>query len=122
MNPFGATDVAFRPITESDAAGIQSVALEAWRHTYAAIFDSLFIEEFVRKNYAPETTVSLLPLVRSGEIFFEVAVRESAVVGFCNIRLIGPAAQLQRFYLRNGFRRVAERDREDEWHMGKQIV
>ncbi len=159
-------EIVFRQLQESDAQSVQAVALEAWRYTYRAIFDQQFIENFVRRNYAPETTVSLLPRIHSGSMFFEVAERESMIVGFCNIGVTGPGAQLlriyfrpayigqglgrqllqrgeafvvaqgaktyfcfvhqdnelgKRFYLRNGFRHITEKDRDDEWYMEKAL-
>ncbi len=159
-------EIVYRQLRESDASSVQAVALEAWRHTYHMIFEPQFIEDFVRRNYAPEVTVSLLPRIESGGMFFDVAEHESKIVGFCNIGLIEQRAQLLRiyllppyigqglgrkllqlgeefvvsrgistffcyvhkdnglgkgFYLRNGFRHVAEKDNEDEWYMEKTL-
>ena len=159
-------EFVFRQLQESDAPSVQAVALEAWRYTYRAIFDEHFIENFVRRNYAPEVTVSLLPRIQSGSMFFDVAERESMIVGFCNVGVIEPGAQLlriylrpayigqglgrqllqraeafvvaqglsalfcfvhrdnelgKRFYLRNSFRHITEKDRDDEWYMEKAL-
>jgi ribosomal protein S18 acetylase RimI-like enzyme len=93
------TDIVFRQLKESDAPSIQAVALEAWRYTYRTIFDQQFIENFVRRNYAPEATVALLPRVHSGSMLFDVAEQESKIVGFCNIGVTEQGAQLLRIYL-----------------------
>lgn len=161
------TEIVFRQIQGSDAPGIQGVALETWRYTYDAIFDQEFIENFVRRNYAPEVTLSLLPRIHSGNMFFHVAIQESKVVGFCNIDLTGEGAQLlriyllpshigqgfgrkllhlgeefvivhglgsyfcfvhqdnelgKRFYLRNGFQHITEKDNNGEWYMQKRLL
>jgi diamine N-acetyltransferase len=148
----------------SFAPGIQAVALEAWRYTYRTIFDPEFIEDFVRRNYAPEGTVSLLPRIHSSDLFFHVAEQDSNIVGFCNIGLTERSAQLlriyllpshigqglgrkllhlgeefvmthslssyfcfvhkdnelgKRFYLRNNFIHITEKDHQDEWYVEK---
>jgi ribosomal protein S18 acetylase RimI-like enzyme len=75
------------------------VALEAWQHTYRAIFDQQYIENFINQNYAPEVTISMLPLVQSGTMFFHAAQHGSKLVGFCNIGIDHQAAELYRIYL-----------------------
>lgn len=97
------SDVAIRPISESDAPGIYTVALEAWRHTYRTIFDQQFIEDFVNQHYAPEATLSLFPRIRSGSMIFHIAEYELKVIGFCNIGINKQSAQLYRIYLLPGF-------------------
>lgn len=92
-------EVIFRQIEKADAAGIQAVALKAWQHTYREIFDQAFIENFVRQNYNPEALISLLPRIRSGEIFFEIAESNAQLVGFCQIGLTTQGAQLFRIYV-----------------------
>ena len=92
-------DVTIRPIKESDAPSIHAVALEAWRHTYRTIFDQQFIEDFVNRNYAPDTTLALLSGIQAGSIFFWVAEYASKVVGFCNLGIHQQVAELYRIYL-----------------------
>ena len=161
------TEIILRQIKETDAPSIQEVALEAWRYTYHAIFDQEFIENFVHRNYAPEVTLSLLPRIHSGDMFFHIAEQDSKIVGFCNIGLTGEGAQLlriyllpsyigqglgrkllhlgeefvmahgvatyfcfvhkdnelgRRFYLRNKFRHIREKDHGDEWYMQKTLT
>ena len=91
--------IAFRSIGAADAPAIQAVAAEAWTFTYASIFGPQFIENFVRKNYAPEVTVSLLPRIEAGRTFFHVAETEDRIVGFCHIDIVEQAAELRRIYL-----------------------
>jgi hypothetical protein len=105
------TEIILRQIKETDAPSIQEVALEAWRYPYHAIFDQEFIENFVRRNYAPEATLSLLPRIHSGNMFFHVAEQDSRIVGFCNIALSEQGAQLLRIYLLPSYK---ERPSSDE--------
>ena len=93
------TEITFRHLTKNDAPDIHKVALAAWLHTYRGIFDQSFIENFVNRNYAPEMTVSLLPQIRMGTMFFDVAQHGSQVVGFCNIGVTERGAELFRIYL-----------------------
>lgn len=92
-------EVVFRQMEKADASGIQAVALQAWRHTYREIFEQEFIENFVRQNYSPEAVVGLLPRIRSGEMFFDVAESNSHIIGFCNIGLTTQGARLFRIYV-----------------------
>jgi ribosomal protein S18 acetylase RimI-like enzyme len=89
----------FRPLTGADAPGVYDVALESWRYTYRTIFDSAFIENFVRNNYAPERLIILLPRIQNGEMFFHVAVDDAHLIGFCHIGISAQRAQLLRIYL-----------------------
>lgn len=91
--------IVYRPIHTSDADAVFAVAQEAWRFTYASIFDPAFIEQFVRRNYAPDHLRALVPLVDSGALFFDVAVDADRVIGFCNIGVVVEGAQLLRIYL-----------------------
>ena len=92
-------DVIIRPITEPDAPNIHPVALEAWQYTYRTIFDRQFIENFVNQNYALERILSLFPRLRSSSMYFYIAEHESRIVGFCNIGIDQPRAELYRIYL-----------------------
>lgn len=91
--------IHYRPIQASDADAVFAVAQEAWRFTYASIFDPAFIEQFVSRNYAPEQLRALVPRVDSGALFFDVAVDADQVVGFCHIGVAAQGAQLFRIYL-----------------------
>jgi hypothetical protein len=42
-------------------------------------------------------TLSLLPRIHSGNMFFHVAVQESNIVGFCNIDLTGRVRSFSGF-------------------------
>jgi ribosomal protein S18 acetylase RimI-like enzyme len=111
-------DVVIRPINESDAPSIHAVALEAWMHTYRTIFNQQFIQDFVNRNYAPETILSLFSGIQAGSIFFDVAECGSKVIGFCNIGITKQGAELYRIYLLPAFigqgigRRLLERGEE----------
>jgi len=96
-------EVIFRPLREDDAPQIYQVALEAWKFTYRDIFEPQFIQNFVNRNYAPEVSIGLLPGVKTGQIFFHVAVSEIAVIGFCNIGETLQGMELFRIYLRPPF-------------------
>jgi ribosomal protein S18 acetylase RimI-like enzyme len=90
----------YRSFSEADAPGVHDVALESWRHTYRTIFDSAFIENFVHNNYAPERLINLVTRIQNGEMFFDVALVDSQIVGFCHIGIIpDQRAQLFRIYL-----------------------
>lgn len=91
--------ITYRPFSSTDGDAVFAVAQAAWRFTYAAIFDSTFIDQFTRTNYASERLNALAPLVAAQEIFFDVAVDGDQVVGFCNIGLTPQGAQLFRIYL-----------------------
>ncbi|MCS6840509.1 MAG: GNAT family N-acetyltransferase [Roseiflexaceae bacterium] len=91
--------IHYRPIQASDANAVFAVAQEAWRFTYASIFDPAFIDQFVRRNYAPDHLRALVPLVDSNSLFFDVAVDAGQVVGFCNVGITPQGAQLFRIYL-----------------------
>ncbi len=91
--------IAYRPIRMCDADAVFAVAQEAWRFTYASIFDPVFIEQFVSRNYAPEQLRALALRVDSNDLFFDIAVEADQVVGFCNIGVTAQGAQLFRIYL-----------------------
>lgn len=93
------TEIILRPLREADAPFVYAVALESWRYTYHNIFGDEFIADFVRRYYAPEAILSLLPRIDSGEMFFQVAEQGAQVVGFCNIFIGKKGAELLRIYL-----------------------
>ena len=97
------TTFGYRSLQTSDAETVFSVAHEAWRFTYATIFDPAFIDQFVGTNYAPERLRELVPLVAASQIFFDVALDADQIIGFCNIGLSTRGAQLFRIYLRPAY-------------------
>jgi ribosomal protein S18 acetylase RimI-like enzyme len=160
------TEVIVRQFRRADAPAVYAVALESWRHTYRSIFGEEFIDDFVRRNYAPEASIALLPRIAAGEMFFHVAEQGAQIVGFCNILVTEQHAELLRiyllpshigrglgskllqpgeafiaahhfrtyfcfvhqdnaigkaFYLKNGFRHLAEKDHDDQWFMEKML-
>lgn len=92
-------NIIIRSLEEEDASNIHAVALEAWIYTYRLIFESQFIEEFVGKNYSPKAILSLFPRLKSQTMSFDVAERESKIIGFCNIGIHEQTAELYRIYL-----------------------
>ena len=93
-------EIIYRQLTPADVEGVYAAALEAWRFTYQGIFDRDFIERFVQANYAPEYLLALTPLVLAGQMFFQVAVEQGAIAGFCQIGLRDRGGELFRIYLR----------------------
>src|SRR6266540_3568524 len=77
------TDIIYRPFTAQDAPAVYQVALEAWQYTYQGLYDAAFITAFVQTHYAPGRLAALGPQVQSGTMFFEVAVHDAQIVGYC---------------------------------------
>lgn len=96
-------NTVYRSFKSDDAQGVHQTAMEAWKFTYRDIFSTEFIENFVNTNYAPERLIGLLPLLESGQMFFQAAEIENRIVGYCNIRLAGEKAELLRIYVRPNF-------------------
>ena len=97
------TEIIYRQLTPADVEGVYAAALEAWRFTYRDIFDSDFIEHFVQVNYASERLLALTPQILAGQTFFQVAVDQAAIVGFCQVGLTDRGGELFRIYLRPTF-------------------
>ena len=95
--------IIYRPLQTSDADAVFSVAREAWQFTYATIFDSAFIDQFVGTNYAPERLRELIPLLEAKQLFFDVALDADQLIGFCNIGTSAHGAQLFRIYVRPAY-------------------
>jgi ribosomal protein S18 acetylase RimI-like enzyme len=96
-------DVTYRPLTAVDAPAVYDVALEAWQYTYRDIYDTSYIAAFVHTHYASDCLVTLVPQVASGAMFFQVAVAETRIVGFCHIGITADGVELRRIYLRPGY-------------------
>lgn len=96
-------DVIYRPFTAADALAVYDVALEAWQYTYRDIYDTAYIAAFVHLHYAPDRLVTLMPQVASGAMFFQVAVAETQLVGFCHMGITTDGAELHRMYLRPAY-------------------
>jgi diamine N-acetyltransferase len=91
--------ISYRPLRAEDADAVFDAAREAWRFTYATIFDTVFIDQFVRTNYAPDRLSALVPAVAAQHMFFDVALDGDRIVGFCNIGVTPRGAELFRIYL-----------------------
>jgi ribosomal protein S18 acetylase RimI-like enzyme len=93
------TDIIYRPFTAQDAPAVHQVALEAWHYTYQDLYDAAFIATFVQTHYAPGRLAALEPQVQSGTMFFEVAVHDAQIVGYCHIGITSRGAELLRLYV-----------------------
>jgi ribosomal protein S18 acetylase RimI-like enzyme len=91
--------VSYRALRVNDVEAVFDVARVAWQFTYATIFDSAFIDQFVRTNYASDRLRVLVPLVTAQRMFFDVAVDGEQIIGFCNIGPTSRGAELFRIYL-----------------------
>jgi hypothetical protein len=78
-------DIALRALQETDVQAVYEVAVEAWHSTYKDIYPAEFINTFVHEHYAPAVSLRLVPRVQAGHQFFQVALVQSSVVGFCHI-------------------------------------
>src|SRR4051812_28387891 len=96
----GMTAFGYRSLQANDAEAVFAVARDAWKFTYATVFDPAFIDQFVRTNYAAERLRALVPLVEANQIFFDVALDADQIIGYCNIGMVARVAQLFRIYLR----------------------
>jgi GNAT superfamily N-acetyltransferase len=90
----------YRALRTEDGDAVFDAAWEAWRFTYATIFDVVFIDQFVRTNYAPDRLRALVPLVATQQMFLDVALDGDRIIGFCNIGVTPRGPQLFRIYLR----------------------
>lgn len=67
---------------EADIPLIQAAAAESWRVTYADVFTSAFIEDFLGSAYG---TTALRRSITSERSLFLVAKEHDHIVGFCQI-------------------------------------
>jgi len=95
--------ISYRALLPDDVNAVFEVARVAWQFTYATIFDAAFIDQFVSTNYAPDRLRALVPMVAAREMFFDVALDGSRIIGFCNIGLTPRGAELFRVYLRPAY-------------------
>lgn len=96
-------EITFRQFRAEDARAVQSVALESWLYTYQNIFDEWFILDFINSHYTPDKLLDLLPQIEAERMFFEVALRDEKVIGFCNTGITAQGAELYRIYLQPSF-------------------
>jgi ribosomal protein S18 acetylase RimI-like enzyme len=94
------TSISYRPLQAEDVDAVLDAAWEAWRFTYATIFDTAFVDQFVRTNYAPDRLRTLVPAVRAQQMIFDVALDGDRIVGFCHIGVTPRGAELFRIYLK----------------------
>jgi len=94
--------IEYRPLADSDFAGVHRVALESWRSTYRGLLDEERIEATVNEHYSAERLRQVLGKVATGSRYFEVAVRDGQVLGFCTIVFTTLGAELLRLYVLPG--------------------
>lgn len=99
--PMKEGNIEYRPFQNGDEREVYAVVLKSWRHAYGGIYSPEFIENFINTHYAPEKLRSLLPKLKKGKMFFQVAVdnNRNKIVGFCNIGDRGEGMELFRIYL-----------------------
>jgi GNAT superfamily N-acetyltransferase len=97
------SSIRYRPLQAEDVDAVFDVAWEAWRFTYATIFDTAFVDQFVRTNYAPDRLRPLVPAVTAQQMIFDVALDGDRIVGFCHIGVTPRGAELFRIYLRPSY-------------------
>jgi hypothetical protein len=93
------SSISYRPLQAEDVDAVFDAAWEAWRFTYATIFDAVFVDQFVRTNYAPDRLRTLVPAVAAQQMFFDLALEGDHIVGFCHIGVTPRGAELFRIYL-----------------------
>lgn len=94
--------ITYRKMHLEDAEMIIQTALEGWEYTYKDIFSPDFIQNYISNSYSLERLQGIAPAVAENRLFFDVAVAEEIIVGFCNIGL-KPHPELYRIYLRPAY-------------------
>ena len=94
--------ITYRAFQEPDAEAVHACALAAWQHTYQGIFSASFILEFVQSAYHPDQLRGLAGLVADDALFFDLALDDQIIIGFCNIGLT-PTPTLYRIYLQPAY-------------------
>lgn len=94
----------YRKLDIKDFEKIYNLALEAWNYAYKDIFTPSYIKDYVDKFYSEEVVQKQFPLVKKGEMFFEVAEENKSIIGFCNIEIKdSDKAELLRIYLKPSY-------------------
>jgi hypothetical protein len=57
------SSISYRSLRAEDVDAVFDAAREAWQFTYTTILDAVFIEQFVRTNYAPNRLSAPVPLI-----------------------------------------------------------
>src|SRR5262245_59364337 len=94
--------IIYRNFQPEDAEMVQQTAREGWEYTYNTIFTEEFIANFINTNYHPEQLRRLAAIAETNTHFFDVALDDDVVIGFCHIGLT-PRPQLYRIYLRPAY-------------------
>ena len=93
------TPVTVRDARPEDAEAIARIAAASWRDTYRDIFEPAFIDEFLARNYAPDSIASAAR--RSADrrdTQFLVADRDGAVVAYAQFGVGERGPELSRIY------------------------
>jgi len=61
--------ISYRALHTGDADAVFDAARESWLFTYATIFDPAFIDQFVRRHYAPDRLRLLVSLVADHRMY-----------------------------------------------------
>lgn len=93
------TTIEFRPLEEQDFESLSSMAHAAWTFAYEGVLDPDWMRVEVAKHYGPQRLAELLPGVRAGRSFFDVAVAEGRVLGLCCAGTAPTGVELYRLYL-----------------------
>jgi RimJ/RimL family protein N-acetyltransferase len=93
------TGIEYRSLTDRDFPGVHRVALESWRSAYRGLMDEERIEATINDHYSAERLRQVLGKVTAGSRYFEVAVRDEQVLGFCTIVFTSLGAELSRLYI-----------------------
>lgn len=88
--------ISYGKAQSKDIVGIQQVAAESWRATYANIFTEQFIQDFLADAYSAP---SLARSVQDEQACFVVAKVDEQVIGFGHGGLSRLGAMLYRLYL-----------------------
>lgn len=87
--------VAIRRMRAADIDAVREVAQITWAQTYQGIIPEPVQAEFLRQTYSNAAL-----LRRMVQAVFLVAVRDGAIVGFADVRRVGPAlAELGAIYV-----------------------
>ena len=96
-----ASPASVRDAEERDISGIQDVARASWAETYAGIYTSEFIGEFLSRAYSAESLERSIEGARSSAgSHFLVAERGGEVVGYLHFGAGPQGAELHRLYAR----------------------
>ena len=93
------TPLTVRDATAADADAISRVANASWRDTYREIFEPAFIDDFLARNYRPDTLAQQAQRTAgSPDEHFLVAERDREVVAYAHYGVGQRGPELFRIY------------------------